>query len=186
MAVSSKQVEDKINEIAAFVVRHWLFFANLLIFIYGSLPWLSAVANAMGWTVVGNGLFWVYRTLCHQDPDRSFFILGYQVAYCHRCAALYTSAFVSGLLYALFRRQVRPAPMIVGALLALPIAIDGGRHLIEDIFGLQSADNAIGSTNFILRMVTGALCGLILFFIVYPRVDNGFKSVKIVSTPVDA
>lgn len=182
----TQQFEQKINEIVAFVLRHWLFFANLLLLVYGGLPWLSAVAKGFGWFWLGDILFLVYRLLCHQDPDRSFYVMGYQVAYCHRCAALYGSAFVSGLLFMGLRRYLRPAPMKVAFWLAVPILLDGGRHMIEDIFRLQSADNSIGSLNFVLRMVTGALCGLILLFVVYPRIEKGFQSVQIASTPMDA
>src|SRR5262245_55358558 len=116
--------ERRINEVVRWGLRHWLLFANGLVLLYGGLPWLSALARAAGHQWLGQALFMLYTPLCHQRPERSFFLFGYQVAFCHREAAMYTSLFVLGLVFGLVRRQLRPCPLWVGGLLLLPMLLD--------------------------------------------------------------
>ena len=72
-------------------LRHWLLLANTGAALYAGLPWLSPLAKASGHPLIGDLLFRLYAPLCHQKPERSFFFFGHQVAFCHRCAAMYTS-----------------------------------------------------------------------------------------------
>src|SRR5262245_3578766 len=81
---------QQIERMVRWCLRHWLLFANGLVLLYGGLPWLSPLAYASGHPVLGQLLFRLYTPLCHQIPERSFFLLGYQVAFCHREAAMYT------------------------------------------------------------------------------------------------
>src|SRR6185436_18863661 len=94
----------RINYAATWGLRHWLLLANSLWLIYAGLPWLSPLARAAGYQRVGQFLFLLYTPLCHQLPERSFCVHGYQVAYCHRCTAMYTSILVAGLLFGVLRR----------------------------------------------------------------------------------
>src|SRR5690606_22415853 len=74
---------------ARWCLRHWLLCVNTLALLYAGLPWLSPLAKASGHTLIGELIFRAYTALCHQKPERSFFICGHQVAFCHRCTALY-------------------------------------------------------------------------------------------------
>src|SRR5438105_1983773 len=109
--------EDRINSAARWMLRHWLLFANGLVLLYSSLPWLSPLARASGHERLGELLFLIYMPLCHQRPERSFYVFGYQVAYCHRCTAMYTSLLVAGLLFVPLRRRIKPSPLWAGGLL---------------------------------------------------------------------
>src|SRR5262245_54969163 len=126
----------RINIAAAWVLRHWLLFANGLALVYAGLPWLSPLARAAGYERIGQFLFLLYRPLCHQLPERSFYVEGYQVAYCHRCTALYTSILAAGLLFSAVRRRINPASLRIAGLLLLPMLLDGGTHLIDDVLGI--------------------------------------------------
>ena len=50
----------------------------------GLLPWLLALRP--GWS---RALFHVFRTTCHQQPERTLTILGAPMVVCSRCAGLY-------------------------------------------------------------------------------------------------
>lgn len=166
-----------INDAFAWALRHWLLFANGLVLLYGGLPWLSPLARATGHQRVGMILFLLYTPLCHQLPERSFFVLGYQVAFCHRETAMYTSLFALGLLFGLLRRRIAPLPLWAGGLLLLPILLDGGTHLIDDALGLgwRGGGDMIGTPNFWLRMISGALFALAVALTIYPRLERDLR-----------
>lgn len=164
----------KLERAVGWGLRHWLLLVNSGAALYAGLPWLAPIAKASGHPLLGELLFRLYTPLCHQLPERSFVCLGHQVAFCHRCAAMYTAIVVGGLLFALMRRSIRPRPLRLAGLLLLPITLDGGSHLIDDVLrlGWRGGGDAIGTPNFWLRMITGALVGLAVLLVVYPRVDR--------------
>jgi uncharacterized membrane protein len=169
--------EHRINDAARWGLRHWLLFANGLVLLYGGLPWLSPVARAAGHERLAQVLFMIYTPLCHQRPERSFFVFGYQVAFCEREAAMYTSLFVLGLLFGLLRGRIKPSPLWVGGLLLLPMLLDGGSHLIDDVLGLGlRGSDAIGTPNFWLRMITGLLFAVAVLITIYPRLERDLRS----------
>jgi uncharacterized membrane protein len=86
----------------------------------------------------------IYAPLCHQDPERSFEIMGVSQAICARCAGLYLGG-VAGLFAAAWLfigrgREPRPlwlacalAPTVIDALfgwLGLPALAELPRHII--------------------------------------------------------
>jgi uncharacterized membrane protein len=155
-------------------LRHWLALFNLFFVGYAALPWLGPLAHALGAPLLGRLIFAVYGALCHQDPGRSFVWLGQQVAYCHRDVALYTTIALGGVCFSLVRRHVPPLPVRVALLLTLPILLDGGSHLLDDLLGgvLRGGADDIGSLNFWLRMITGVLFGLVAVATLYPRIER--------------
>lgn len=155
-------------------LQHWLLLLNSGAVLYAGLPWLSPLAKASGHPLLGDLLFRLYTPLCHQLAARSFVCLGHQVAFCHRCTAMYISIAVGGLLFAALRRWLPPRSLRLAGLLLLPIALDGGSHLLDDVLGLgwRGGGDAIGTPNFWLRMFTGALVGLAALLVVYPRLER--------------
>lgn len=165
---------EKIDGLARWVLRHWLLFANGLVILYAGVPWLSPLAYAAGYPLLGRLLFLAYRPFCHQIPERSFFLFGYQVAYCHREVAMYTTLAVGGLLFALVRDRIRPIPLRLGGLLLLPMLLDGGMHMIDDLaqLGFRGGGDAPGTLNFALRIITGLLFAAFVLLAVYPRLER--------------
>jgi uncharacterized membrane protein len=54
----------------------------------------------------GSGLYLCFSRFCHQIPERSFFILGYPLAVCHRCFGIYLGFFFGSFIdYPLFYRS---------------------------------------------------------------------------------
>ena len=118
--------------------------------------------------------------------------MGWKVAWSDRMVSLFTSLFVFGGIYALLRKKLKPLPLWGFALLALPMALDGGSHLISDLAGIGQgfrdsnawlaaltqhalpatfyAGDALGSLNSWLRLITGTLFGLGAVWALYPLV----------------
>ena len=168
----------RINGAVAWGLRHWLLFANGLALLYAGLPGLSPLARAAGYERTGLFLFLLYTPLCHQLPARSFYVLGYQVAYCHRCTAMYTSIVAAGLLFSALRRRLMPISLRAAGLLLLPMLLDGGTHLIDDALGLgfRGGGDGVGSLNFALRMLTGLLVGVAVLLMLYPRLERELRT----------
>jgi len=59
----------------------------LVILLIGSLLWCLAIVAAplTGW----HWLYEFFARICHQDPDRSWFLSGRQLPVCIRCASIY-------------------------------------------------------------------------------------------------
>jgi uncharacterized membrane protein len=80
--------------------------------------WGLSVALAAAWVATlfaapllragGHGLssavvYQVFAALCHQMPERSFHVAGYQLAVCARCTGLYVGGLAGLLFYPAFR-----------------------------------------------------------------------------------
>ena len=55
--------------------------------------------------------------------------VGFQVAYCQRDVAIYTTIFLAGLAFTLVRRWLKPLPFKFFLLFCVPIAVDGFTQL---------------------------------------------------------
>ena len=102
-----------------------------------------------------------FKTLCHQLPERSFFIAGHQFAVCARCTGLYGGFALVLLLYPLIRSlHSVEVPQIKWLFLAAaPLAIDFSLTL----FGIW--ENTHTS-----RLLTGMLLGGVTVFYVMPGI----------------
>lgn len=189
---------DRFERALRFLLHHWLLWLNLAIGVYALLPWLSPLARLVGCEGLGQFLFRLYRPpICHQQPELSYFLGGYQVAYCQRDTALYTTLLLAGLLFGLLRRHVRPWPWWALALCTLPIAVDGltqvPRAILPDwtlrthntwavaltggIFpSAFYVGDGFGTLNWLLRTATGALFAVGLVFTLYPMIEKGTRS----------
>jgi uncharacterized membrane protein len=136
--------------------------------------WLIAAAGSMGFLalIVGAPLalsaghpFWsftIYRSfsyVCHQIPERSFFIAGHQFAVCARCTGLYAGFAAATFFYPLVRslRRTEAPPRKWLFIAAAPLAID----FALGFFGIW--ENTHSS-----RFLTGALLGSVSVFYVMP------------------
>lgn len=172
------------DRVAGWIARNWIWLLNGLALIYAGLPWLSPLLRSWGFERAGLVIFRMYTALCHQIAERSFTFRGYQVCYCHRCTALYTSILAAGVIFGL-ARPTRGISTRVMALLLLPIAIDGGWHFLDDLIAapMRSPDGEVGSLNFWLRMITGVLAGVGLVVWAYPRIERVFADAMTHSAP---
>jgi len=122
--------------------------------------------------------------------------MGWKVAWSDRMVSMYTAIFVSGLLYWPLRKRLKPLPIWAFVLFVLPMALDGGTHLISDIAGIGNgfrdsnawlaaltgnifpatfyAGDTLGSFNSWSRLITGVLFGLGAVWLAYPYLEEAF------------
>lgn len=122
--------------------------------------------------------------------------MGYKVAWCDRTTAMYGALWALMLLWRPLSRRLRPLPLWAFALFTLPIAVDGGTHVISDLMGLGVgfretnawlaaltanalpawfySTDVIGSFNWWTRLMTGSVFSLGLVWLAYPQAEAFF------------
>jgi len=105
--------------------------------------------------------------------------LGYKVALCERDVAIYGAILLSGLIFALVRKRLKPLPIWAWLLFGIvPIALDGVSQLV---FGMPlpifSALPLRESTPF-LRSLTGALFGVANVWLSFPYVEESMNETR--------
>ena len=139
------------------VRRIWLI-STILVFAIVSL---IVVAPLTAGSHLANSIYGGFTVVCHQLPERSYFILGHELAVCSRCTGLYAGFALTLLLYPLLRplRSVDWPPPVWLVLSAVPMAID---------FGLTFL--GIWENTHTSRLLTGMLLGSVSIFYVMPGV----------------
>jgi uncharacterized membrane protein len=135
-----------------------------LIVAVGSLAVMAMIIGAPLALEAGHP-FWaltIYRAfsyVCHQIPERSFFIAEHQFAVCARCTGLYAGFTVATVLYPLVRslRQTEAPRRRWLFLAAAPLTVD----FALGFFG-------IWNNTHLSRFTTGALLGAVAVFYVMP------------------
>jgi len=61
--------------------RNWLVLFSLSFGFYVGLPFLAPLLMHIGWEGPAKGIYLVYSFLCHQLPQRSFFLFGEKITY---------------------------------------------------------------------------------------------------------
>jgi uncharacterized membrane protein len=71
----------QLNRVVYWLSRHWLLAFITFWGAFNLLPWLAPVFVEAGWEAGGRAIYTVYTFLCHQLPQRSFFLFGQQPMY---------------------------------------------------------------------------------------------------------
>lgn len=181
------------------LAKHWLAFANLFWALYVGLPVMAPLFMEMGWTLPARAIYLIYRPLCHQRPERSYFLggpkmvysaeeleaagvhtglfsrdignetVGWKVAFCERDVAIYTSILGAGLVYGLVRRRLGNWQMPWRH--ALIFLVPLGIDGLLQFFGVYES-------TWVLRTVTGAIFGVGGVFFAYPYLEEGFADIR--------
>lgn len=119
-------------------------------------PLLAAAHN--GWSIA---IYQAFGFLCHQLPERSFFIAGHKLAVCSRCCGIYLGATLTLLVYPLIRslRSVDPPARKWLFAASIPLFVD---------FFLTFV--GIWQNTHTTRFVTGFIFGSAVVFYVMPGV----------------
>lgn len=124
--------------------------------------------------------------------------IGFKMAMAHRNTAIYTAILLAGLAYALLRRRMRALSWKSYLILIAPMLFDGISHIISEVTGLGFRDanawavwltggvfgpafytgTGIGSLNWLLRTLTGALFGLASVWLAYPLLETGLADLR--------
>ncbi len=133
------------------VVVGALFFVGLLV----AAP--LAQANGLQW--FSFAVYEAFSHVCHQTPERSFYIAGYPLAVCARCTGLYVGFAAAVAFYPVMTSLKRThAPERKWLFIAAaPLAID----FALGFFG-------IWENSHLSRLLTGALLGAVSVFFILP------------------
>ena len=104
-------------------------------------------------------IYGIYSPICHQLPERSYYILNHKMGVCARCFGIYTGILLGMLIYPFVKRLDNfKTPNKWYLIMALiPMGIDGTTQLI----GLRESFNE-------LRFVTGFIGGIVGLFYILP------------------
>jgi uncharacterized membrane protein len=129
---------------------------------------VAPLALARGHTFLAHTIYQSFGPLCHQLPERSFYVAGHAFAVCARCTGLYAGLAAGVLLFPLVRSLRRTdAPARIWLLIAAaPTALDFSLGFL-----------GIWSNTHLSRFITGALLGTVAaLFIVPGLIDLGMMS----------
>ena len=121
---------------------------------------LAPALRANGSLLLSQVVYKLFSGACHQIPERSFYLWGFPLAVCARCAGLYAGAAAGLLAYPLLRRPLArtDAPPRAWLLLAvLPTSVD----LLLGVTGLWENTH-------LSRFLTALLAGAAAAFYVVP------------------
>ena len=96
-------------------------------------------------------IYLVFSKVCHQMPDRSFFIAGFPLAICHRCSGMYLGFILGSLFRNPFLQQSPGVRRMYILASIIPLAVD---------VALPFA--GIGTGSPISRFLTGLFFGTML------------------------
>ncbi len=167
--------------VARFVVRHWLTLVNVAMVLFILPILLAPYFKSTGSPIllsIASAIMFAYHATCHQLPERSLFIFGYEMAVCARCFAIYTSFLIGGLLFYFLQKKVKPWDIKLYIILCIPMAIDG----FAQLFGVSiprgfDANGLVWSTlsNNGMRLITGAIFGFSSALFMLPYMQEIFE-----------
>lgn len=70
-----------IDQLFCWIYRHWIVVFALVMGIYVVLPFLAPIFMQLGLSEVARAIYFTYGFLCHQLPQRSFFLFGPKIMY---------------------------------------------------------------------------------------------------------
>ena len=156
-----------IDRIIYRIAKRWLFLINSVLFVHVLTLFLAPAMVAWGHASIVNPLYAYNGLFCHQKADRSFSLLGEKMACCERCAAIYGSIFIVGLLFAAVRGRFRKPFLYEVGLLAMPAVVDGGAQAL----GLW--ESSAGT-----RVLSGLFLGTAICWLALPFLDSGFHRIR--------
>jgi uncharacterized membrane protein len=210
--------------------KHWILVFGIVFGAFIWLPFFAPIFTHVGWKAIGNAIYFIYSFLCHQLPERSFFLfgarftysldtiraagqdtsnistlrhfignaeMGWKVAWSDRMVSMYTSLWIFGMLWWPLRKRLPRLPLWGFFLFLLPMAVDGGTHLLSDLAGIGHGfrdtnlwlsvlsgnmfrpefyvGDTWGSFNSLMRLLTGILFGMDVAWFTFPHLDQALK-----------
>jgi len=125
-----------------------------------SAVWLLAVITPpllLTSGISASPIYTFFGYICHQIPERSFHLFGYQFAVCSRCFGVYAGLLLGILTYRLWRPvdSVEPLPRFWLFLSMVPIGIDWSLG----VFGIWENTHF---TRFVTGLILGVACAVFI------------------------
>lgn len=133
-------------------IRVWVIgFAVVLLWVLMILA--APLARANGFAGFSSPLYHFFSYICHQKPERSFFVAGEQFGVCSRCFGVYFGLLAGVAVYPLWRpiNEIEPLPRFWLFLSLIPIGIDWSLT----IFGIWENTHL---SRFITGLILGVAC----------------------------
>lgn len=106
-------------------------------------------------------------------------VMGYKVAICERCVAMYFGIFLFGVLFALTKRKIKSLPWYLWILIGLvPIGLDGVSQLPGLAQAILPAWILIRESTPTLRTITGLLFGFTTAWYIYPIIEEAMLDTR--------
>jgi uncharacterized membrane protein len=147
--------------------NHWLMWVGAIMFMTIGFAILAPILVAAGHPNLARPIYGYFSFFCHQRADRSFHLSGEKMACCERCAAVYGTLAVGSILFFILRDHIKPPRLRYIGYFALPLALDG----LSQLAGFRESTTE-------LRVITGAIFGLSLSWLIYPYLEKGFAEMR--------
>ncbi len=136
-----------------------LFLSFIWCFLFISVPFL-AEGNFFCRKLAGF-IFLFFSPICHQNPDRSFHLMGHPLAVCSRCSGIYIGFLLGVIIYPFFkgfnRKSLAPRWVLVAGML-------------PTIFEFVLSRCGIIGSGLFFRSITGLILGGVTAFYVIPAI----------------
>jgi uncharacterized membrane protein len=73
--------KPNLDKSVSWISQLWIFVIGSLFGVYVFLPFLAPVLMHIGWSWLGKAIYFIYSFLCHQLPQRSYFLFGPKFSY---------------------------------------------------------------------------------------------------------
>ena len=140
---------------------------NYLIFLSAIIIWCLLILLAPLFAKfehhISSGLLYLFFSkICHQIPERSFFVFGKQLAVCSRCTGLYLGFIFGAIIYPFIFRfhQIKKLSSKYLFLACVPIGIDifiRTFHIAENTFASRLITGLILGATALLFVLSGIL-----------------------------
>ncbi|MFZ1474970.1 MAG: DUF2085 domain-containing protein [Anaerolineae bacterium] len=186
-----------VNGMVAWIARHWLLLFSVLLILYLAVPVAAPILMQSGHERSARLIYAFYRLLCHELPERSYFLFGPQPLY--SLSELTAAGVLPGP--SILERPLYLGDMQFGYKIALcqrDLAIYGSVLLGGWVFGLLRGRAGLPrltiktyliflapiavdgftqlfgwrESNYLLRTATGALFGLASAWLAYPNIQD--------------
>lgn len=202
--------------------------------VFIGLPFLAPVLMNTGLEGLGSAAYTIYSFLCHQLPQRSFFlfgskvmysldeiqnvygyttnpsvlrqfignpVMGWKVAWSDRMVYMYSAILPFAWVWYAFRKRLDSLSLWGFAIFLLPMALDGGTHMISDLAGYGHGfrydnswlmvatgnafpqtfyvGNGLGSFNSWMRLITGVMFAMGVVWFGFPVVQEMFDEIYV-------
>jgi uncharacterized membrane protein len=202
MSPGARRAVVAVDRFIFWFAKHWLTVFNTLAFLYVGLPFLAPILMYLGAEGAATALYRIYGPLCHQYPQRSWYLFGSQPAYSiEQLKALfplkslyggtYRAASLIGYQVAFCQRDTA----IYGTILLAGLLYGFVRRWLRPFpiwayfliglvpigldGGLQLFFPGLES-NPVRRVITGALFGLATVWFAYPYIEE--SAVEVLET----
>lgn len=158
-------IEARINRYVAFFLRHWVAAASIWAGLIVAGAIVTPLLAANGFDTLSWAMYKLYRVICPQQPDHSWFIAGHKMGFEQRDTAMFAAGAIAGPLYLLAKRLgfggISGRTMLV---FQIPILID----VFSQVFGFRDSDG-------FWRSLTGTIAVWAIVAWIYPRLDADFQ-----------